>query len=290
MIRSPIVGCVLALWAFLLMPAAGSGADCPTCPTVTLLTRDRPDGLDGRVVAEAVPEGSGKDDQRAGTNPAVADGAADGVIYIVEEEGWRRLLSARQNRDYFMLDSYVESERFLTFCSIASMAAALNSLGIPRPLDPTRYPYPYFTQDNIFVLANEQVKSFEAVVTDGLTLAEIGQFFSNLGVTPRVHFAEETGLDAMRTAIIAGLAAYDTRVIVNYDRSVLGQTGAGHVSPIGAYDEPTDSVLVLDVARYKYPPAWVPMQLMYRAMLAVDGGSGRSRGIVLVQPADVTHH
>src|SRR4030095_6296764 len=96
-------GCVFALWAFLLMPAAGSGADCPNCPTVTLRTSDRPDGLDGRVVAEAVLEGSGKDVRRAGTKPAVADGAADGVIYIVEEEGWRRLLSARQNRDYFML-------------------------------------------------------------------------------------------------------------------------------------------------------------------------------------------
>jgi hypothetical protein len=71
-------------------------------------------------------------------------------------------------------------------------------------------------------------------------------------------------------------------VIVNYDRAVLGQNGSGHVSPIGAYDEETDSVLVLDVARYKYPPVWVPFSTMFDAMQSVDTGSNRSRGIVVV--------
>ena len=34
------------------------------------------------------------------------------------------------------------------------------------------------------------------------------------------------------------------------------QTGDGHFSPVAGYHAGTDSVLVLDVARFKYPPYW----------------------------------
>ena len=30
---------------------------------------------------------------------------------------------------------------------------------------------------------------------------------------------------------------FDTAVLVNYTRKALGQTGGGHISPLGAYDE-----------------------------------------------------
>lgn len=40
-------------------------------------------------------------------------------------------------------------------------------------------------------------------------------------------------------------------VVASYDRRSLGQTGSGHFSPLAALDEVSDSVLVLDVARFK---------------------------------------
>lgn len=40
-------------------------------------------------------------------------------------------------------------------------------------------------------------------------------------------------------------------------RAKLGQSGSGHFSPIGAFDRDTDMVLIMDVARFKYPPHWV---------------------------------
>jgi len=46
-------------------------------------------------------------------------------------------------------------------------------------------------------------------------------------------------------------------LIASYDRASLGQTGNGHFSPIGGYHMERDLVLVLDVARFKYPPHWV---------------------------------
>ena len=38
---------------------------------------------------------------------------------------------------------------------------------------------------------------------------------------------------------------------------------------LGAYHAGSDSVLVLDVARFKYPPHWVPIPTLFSAMCVV---------------------
>ena len=55
-------------------------------------------------------------------------------------------------------------------------------------------------------------------------------------------------------------------VVVLYHRGVLGQTGAGHFSPIGGYHNASDRVLIFDVARFKYPPHWVDLTTVWKAM------------------------
>lgn len=44
------------------------------------------------------------------------------------------------------------------------------------------------------------------------------------------------------------------------------QTGRGHYSPIGGYHAGRDMVLILDVARFKYPSHWIPLTLLRKAM------------------------
>ena len=39
--------------------------------------------------------------------------------------------------------------------------------------------------------------------------------------------------------------------------------GDGHFSPIGGYNAREDLVLILDTARFKYPPHWVPLPMLY---------------------------
>lgn len=56
------------------------------------------------------------------------------------------------------------------------------------------------------------------------------------------------------------------------------QTGTGHFSPIGGYHAEKDMALILDVARFKYPPHWVPLSLLWEAMDTVDDASGHRRG------------
>lgn len=63
---------------------------------------------------------------------------------------------------------------------------------------------------------------------------------------------------------------------------MLRQTGTGHFSPIGAYDEASDSVLLLDTARFKYGPHWVKVDLLFDALIPLDPSTGKSRGYMIL--------
>ena len=82
--------------------------------------------------------------------------------------------------------------------------------------------------------------------------------------------------DDFRDILGPATAAEDKVVIVNYLRSPLGQTGGGHVSPLGGYCPSRDMVLVMDVARFKYSPHWVPLSAMRRAIDTVDTATSES--------------
>lgn len=60
------------------------------------------------------------------------------------------------------------------------------------------------------------------------------------------------------------------------------QTGTGHFSPVGGYHPGKDMALILDVARFKYPPHWIPLPLLWEAMDTIDEATGHHRGYALV--------
>ena len=74
------------------------------------------------------------------------------------------------------------------------------------------------------------------------------------------------------------------QIVVNFSRAAIGQTGDGHYSPIAAYHKESDRVLVMDVARFKYPPYWLTVTELYDATKAIDQESGKSRGWFVLQP------
>eukprot|EP00698_Gefionella_okellyi_P016080 TRINITY_DN4578_c0_g2_i12.p2 TRINITY_DN4578_c0_g2~~TRINITY_DN4578_c0_g2_i12.p2 ORF type:complete len:248 (-),score=53.32 TRINITY_DN4578_c0_g2_i12:1034-1777(-) len=57
----------------------------------------------------------------------------------------------------------------------------------------------------------------------------------------------------------------------------------GHYSPIGGYHAERDLVLVMDVARFKYPPYWCPLALLWESMTVKDAVTNKSRGFVLLK-------
>ena len=74
-------------------------------------------------------------------------------------------------------------------------------------------------------------------------------------------------------------------LLVNFSRATLSDdnTGGGHFSPLAAFNGRADDLLLLDVARYKYPPFWVDTDLLWQAMATTDTSSGRHRGYIVVE-------
>ena len=67
-----------------------------------------------------------------------------------------------------------------------------------------------------------------------------------------VHSDPSTlSLEQFRQIIADAQTAPDTYLIANFDRYIFMGEGGGHHSPLGAYSAASDSVLVLDVARYR---------------------------------------
>lgn len=204
-------------------------------------------------------------------------------VYLNTPQGEQRLISAKLRQPFFAMQPYVDTQQNLAFCGPASIVAVLNSLGTPRPFEPRLYPYTFYTQDNIFNPDTQRVKSFVMVSVRGMTLADMTAFFNALGVKATAYYADSLSEDKLRALLKAALANPDVRIVANFDRKTLTQEGGGHQSPLAAYDEASDSVLMLDVAKFKYPPAWIGVGEMLESMRSIDSDSGKSRGLVIVE-------
>ena len=53
-----------------------------------------------------------------------------------------------------------------------------------------------------------------------------------------------------------------------------GDPEHGHFSPIGAYNYKKDAFLIMDVAKYKYPPVWVPSLNLFQGLSTIDNCAG----------------
>ena len=135
------------------------------------------------------------------------------------------------------------------------------------------YPYHTFTQDNFFNARTEAVLPSDVLRKQGMTLDQIGGLIALHPVNVAVRHAADSGLDGFRAEARDYLSKPDHYVIVNYLRKAIGQERGGHISPLAAYDAETDRFLILDVARYKYPPVWVMATDLFNAMNTTDSST-----------------
>ena len=58
------------------------------------------------------------------------------------------------------------------------------------------------------------------------------------------------------------------------------QSGEGHFVPIGGLSIEDEMVFLFDTARFKYPPHWITLKLLYESIYA-KRGDGLGRGFIL---------
>ncbi len=213
----------------------------------------------------------------------------EGLVSFTSMEGRRLLreaLTAGDAEAFYPLVAHLHTQAEPAWCGIGTLVTVLNALEI----DPGRIwkgPWRFFGEDLLTCC-----KSLDLAAVEGMSLSEVACLAQCNGARVQTVYAEPEGLDAFRTALLKSLRApAGPFMVANYDRATLGQTGTGHFSPLAAWHQASDQVLILDVARFKYPPHWVPVSRLWAALQGLDAASARPRGYLLMERADaITAH
>ena len=204
-------------------------------------------------------------------------------IYLDSAEGFSRLEES-DRRSFVTLGMYFLSQETQTFCGVASSTMVLNGLVLKEDRPPVAEwdPYRLFAQSVFFTPEVEKIAPRELVLKQGMMLQQLGEALRTFPVEATVSHASDKSEKNFREDAKDALRGSARCLIVNYLRTSVGQAGGGHFSPVAAYHEKSDSFLVYDVARYKYPPSWVKTTDLWNAMNTIDPDSGKTRGYLLV--------
>jgi glutathione gamma-glutamylcysteinyltransferase len=204
-----------------------------------------------------------------------------GCVAFSSAEGreiFREALAQGTMEGFFALAEQFHTQTEPAFCGLGTLVMVLNALEI----DPGRAwkgPWRWYSEEQL-----DCCRPLEDVAREGITLTQLACLARCNGARVEVSFADASPLSAFRAAVRdATSSAGERHVVVGYDRRALGQTGTGHFSPIGGMHAGRDLVLLLDVARFKYPPHWVSLESLHRAMLSIDPASGRPRGFATLR-------
>ena len=210
-------------------------------------------------------------------------------------ERFQRSFNSGHAEPFLPLISQFTTQSEPAFCGLGTLAMVLNAL----ELDPGRLwkgPWRWFSEELL-----DCCLPLDMVARDGVSLHEFQCLGQCNGAEVLTFQPPAEGADATETSLEEALTLDAFRGLVQrhcrdarprehrgflvlcYSRATLGQTGSGHFSPLAAYDPQTDSALVLDVARFKYAPHWVGVELLYEAMRPVDPATGRPRGLAVVR-------
>jgi len=196
------------------------------------------------------------------------------------------------------------SEQFITqsepsFCALSSLAMVLNALN-HDPGKVWKGPWRWISEETLQCeTKNICGHSLDKVKQYGMNFSEFESLAQCHGVRIHSFRAQPTAVGncedkvkAFRTVVAQTASSTEANsfVIVNFSRKSLGQTGDGHFSPVGGFHANRDLALVLDVARFKYPPFWVPIEHLWRSMSAVDEATDMARGYFLVSSSKGCTH
>jgi len=158
----------------------------------------------------------------------------------------------------------------------------LNSIEVLKPKKSDHKTFSYFDQENIFSGEAGRIVPQVQVQMNGLSLSQVGLLIEAWGGAVETFHARLSNVTHFREMIVKVFESNETFMTVNFERGGIGQIPSAHHSPIGAYDVVGDRVLIMDVARYKYPPVWCPVEVLWNGMNTVwNPLTGETRGFLI---------
>jgi hypothetical protein len=235
--------------------------------------------------------------------------AVQALVPFASDEGLIRLSRSDAKVDFPTLSNQFEAQSNAAFCGPTSAAIVLNAVRgrsadlphdrsrlraddlrhTPAGFDPS---LPRYTQDNVIsagaktraqVLGEPLTIAGKAIRDFGYQLRQLDEMLRANGLATRLRIVDDAMPEAaIRTELVENLQRRGDYVVIGYRRSVVGQQGGGHISPLGAYDAESDSFLVLDVNPTSAGWVWMPTATLVRGMRTFD--TVENRGYILVEP------
>lgn len=233
---------------------------------------------------------------------------AQGLVAFASDEGLARLSRANAKVDFPALANQFEPQYNIAFCGPATAAIVLNALRsgsrdlprdysrarpedlhyIPRGVDLS---VPRYTQDNVItkgpktrsqLLGEPRNVNGKLVRDGGYQLRQFDELLRAHDLVTRLVVVDDARSEAdVRADFVENLKRAGDYVVVNYRREDVGQRSGAHISPLGAYDAESDSVLVMDVNPAAAGWVWMPVSTLVKGMRTFD--LVENRGYVLVQ-------
>lgn len=213
--------------------------------------------------------------------PAIAFGSDEGLRLFEEA------LAASTMGSYFRLAEQFHTQAEPAFCGLASLVMVLNALAV----DPQRQwkgVWRWYSESLL-----ECCEPLAVVKERGITLGKLACTARCNSLDVDVVVADRDITQAFRDTVrrVCSQPAHSASefVVAAYSRRGLEQTGEGHFSPIAGYHAATDRVLIMDTARFKYPPHWVPVDALAACMREFDKETNKPRGFMALRRRPLDH-
>lgn len=156
-------------------------------------------------------------------------------------------LSQGEAEAFFPLISHLQTQSHPALCGLTTLSTILNALSID-PLRVWAHPWRWYAENLL-----DCCVPLQEVMEKGITVDELACTAVCEGVDVTVHrgFDISQARKLIRRSVRNPTDGTFQFLAVSFHRARLGQTGTGHFSPIAAYESESDSVLILDVARFK---------------------------------------
>lgn len=216
-------------------------------------------------------------------------------------DGLKRLERSQFKNDFYQLINFYQPQINPLYCTAASSVIILNAVSenipsqkeievkAPESLGGNVVEFCSYSQLNFFnektdkikkrdiieLKAPKQIINGKEIYDPGLSLADLSQILSKVYfLKTKIKYAKsnnDKSVKDFRDDLKKYLSDNKNFLIVNFDGKEIGRNVGGHMSPLAAYDEASDSVLVLDVALHRGAWYWVQILDLYRAMNSKDG-------------------
>ncbi|CAD5113841.1 unnamed protein product [Dimorphilus gyrociliatus] len=209
------------------------------------------------------------------------------VVDINSDEGKVRLQNAKSNKSFHEWIQVVFSkQKFHSGCGLRTTAILLTAAEYARS-NPTQKFIPEcqqpFTEKGLMDSENfKAISSFEKLDKVGTTLDEVCRLMKSYNYNIKSFKASETSLKDFRALLAEVCKSQNSLMGVNYCLKTLQfKLPYGHHSPIAAYDDKTDSVLIMDTWP-DHGEYWVDTSLLWESMDTLDIDSNERRGFYVL--------